>query len=136
MYHLVGNALKVPFWDRVRKNRVLKMFFDFFLNRVASGGARWDPITLLAKEHIGITSYRKCMIAQIWNWPLAEKVRQLSKLCPTARASHSACWTQWPPCFLGKGEHEPGDTTSNSLAPAWPSMCARQTQIMAPIRLC
>ena len=110
--------------------------FEKKCNRVASGGARWDPITLLAKEHIGITSYRKCMIAQIWNWPLAEKVRQLSKLCPTARASHSACWTQWPPCFLGKGEHEPGDTTSNSLAPAWPSMCARQTQIMAPIRLC
>ena len=77
----MGKALKVPFWDRVRKNRVLKMFFDFFLNRVASGGARWDPITLLAKEHIGITSYRKCMIAQIWNWPLAEKV-QLSKLLP------------------------------------------------------
>eukprot|EP00964_Phaeocystis_antarctica_P004233 scaffold2296_cov88-Phaeocystis_antarctica.AAC.1 len=21
------------------------------------------------------------------------------------RASHSACCTQWPPCFLGKGEH-------------------------------
>ena len=79
----MGKALKVPFWDRVRKNRVLKMFFDFFLNRVASGGARWDPITLLAKEHIGITSYRKCMIAQIWNWPLAEKkFGSWSKLLP------------------------------------------------------
>ena len=53
-----------------------------------------------------------------------------------ARASHSACCTQWPPCFLGKGEHEPGDTASNALAPAWPSMCARQAQIMAPGRFC
>ena len=78
----MGKALKVPFWDRVRKNRVLKMFFDFFLNRVASGGARWDPITLLAKEHIGITSYRKCMIAQIWNWPLAEKVSAAEQALP------------------------------------------------------
>ena len=26
---------------------------------------------------------------------------------------------------VGKGEHEPGDTASNALAPAWPSMCAR-----------
>ena len=34
---------------------------------------------------------------------------------------------------LGKGEHEPGDTASNALAPAWPSMCARQTQIMTPV---
>ena len=56
MYHLVGKGLKVPFWDRMQKNRVLKMFFDFFLNRVAEGGAAWDPIALLAKEHIGITS--------------------------------------------------------------------------------
>ena len=37
-----------------------------------------------------------------------------------ARASHSTCCTQWPPCFLGKGEHEPDDTASNALAPACP----------------
>ena len=26
VYHLVGNLLKVPFWDRVQKNRVLSGF--------------------------------------------------------------------------------------------------------------
>ena len=57
MYHLVGKALKVPFWDRVQKKRVLKMFFEKKCNRVARSGAAWDPIALLAKEHIGITSY-------------------------------------------------------------------------------
>ena len=36
---------------------VLKMSFEKKCNRVASGGAAWDPITLLAKEHIGITRY-------------------------------------------------------------------------------
>ena len=61
MYHLVGKGLKLPFWDRMQKNRVLKMFFEKKCNRVASGGAQWDPITLLAKEHIGITSYEVCM---------------------------------------------------------------------------
>ena len=64
MYHLVGKALKVPFWERVRKNRVLKMFFEKKCNRLAEGGALWDPITLLAKEHLGITSYERCMLAQ------------------------------------------------------------------------
>ena len=39
------------------KNRVLKRYFEKKCNRVASGGARWDPITLLAKVPIGITSY-------------------------------------------------------------------------------
>ena len=57
MYHLVGKPLKVPFWDRVQKKRVLKMFFEKKCNRVARSGAAWDPIALLAKEHIGITSY-------------------------------------------------------------------------------
>ena len=55
MYHLVGKRLKVPFWDRMQKNMVLKMFFE--KNRVARSGAGWDPIALLAKEHIGITRY-------------------------------------------------------------------------------
>ena len=126
----------MPFWDRVQKKRVLKVSFEKKCNRVAEGGALWDPITLLAKEPIGITSYERCMLAQIWNWPLAQKAAAEQSFSPTARASHRACCTQWPPCFLGKGEHEPGDTASNSLAPAWPSMCARQTQIMAPIRFC
>ena len=55
MYHFVGNLLKVPFWDRVQKKRVLKMFFGKKINRVARSGAGRDPIALLAKEHIGIT---------------------------------------------------------------------------------
>jgi hypothetical protein len=33
------------------------MFFEIFFHRVAKGGARWDPIALPAKEHIGISSY-------------------------------------------------------------------------------
>ena len=61
---------------------------------------------------------------------------QMSAFRAARGESHGACCTQWPPCFLGKGEHEPGDTASNSLASAWPSMCARQTQIMAPGRFC
>ena len=35
MYHFVGNLLKVPFWDRVQKKRVLKMFFEKKSIRVA-----------------------------------------------------------------------------------------------------
>ena len=57
MYHLVGKGLKLPFWDRVPKNRFLKRYFEKKLNRVASGGARWNPIALLAKVPIGITRY-------------------------------------------------------------------------------
>ena len=57
VYHFVGNLLKVPFWDRVQKKRVLKMFFGKKINRVARSGAGQDPIALLAKEHIGITRY-------------------------------------------------------------------------------
>ena len=57
VYHLVGKRLKLPFWDRVQKNRVLMRYFEKKCNRVASGGAPWDPITLLAKVPIGITSY-------------------------------------------------------------------------------
>ena len=53
VYHFVGNLLKVPFWDRVQKKRVLKMFFEKKFNRVARSGAGRDPIALLAKEHIG-----------------------------------------------------------------------------------
>ena len=74
----MGKGLKLPFWDRVPKNRFLKMPFDFFLNRVASGGARWDPITLLAKEHIGITSYEKCMARP--NLELATRAQKKSAL--------------------------------------------------------
>ena len=33
MYHLVGKGLKLPFWDRVPKNRFLKMPFEKKLNR-------------------------------------------------------------------------------------------------------
>ena len=33
------------------------MSFEKKCNRVAEGGALWDPIALLAKGHIGITSY-------------------------------------------------------------------------------
>ena len=47
----------MPFWDRVQKKKVLKMFFEKNCNRVARSGAAWDPIALLAKEHIGITRY-------------------------------------------------------------------------------
>ena len=57
VYHLVRKRLKLPFWDRVQKNRVLMRYFEKKCNRVASGGAPWDPITLLAKVPIGITSY-------------------------------------------------------------------------------
>ena len=57
VYHLVGKHLKLLFWDRMQKNMVLKMSFEKKSNRVASGGAAWDPITLLAKGHIGITRY-------------------------------------------------------------------------------
>ena len=57
VYHLVGKRVKVPFWDRMQKNMVLKMSVEKKCNRVASGGAAWDPITLLAKGHIGITRY-------------------------------------------------------------------------------
>ena len=56
MYHLVGKPLKVPFWDRVQKKRVLEVSFEKKLNRVARSGAGWDPIALLAKGHIGIAS--------------------------------------------------------------------------------
>ena len=56
MYHFVGNLLKVPFWDRVQKKRVLEVSFEKKLNRVARSGAGWDPIALLAKGHIGIAS--------------------------------------------------------------------------------
>jgi len=41
----------------VQKKRVLKVSFEKKCNRVAEGGALWDPIALLAKGHIGITSY-------------------------------------------------------------------------------
>eukprot|EP00964_Phaeocystis_antarctica_P059114 scaffold35095_cov70-Phaeocystis_antarctica.AAC.1 len=34
------------------------MFFEKKCNRVARSGAAWDPIALLAKEHIGITTGR------------------------------------------------------------------------------
>ena len=51
------------------------------------------------------------------------------------RTTQGVCM-QRPPCFLGKGSQATPlatpDNCSNSLAPAWPSMCARQTQIMAP----
>ena len=57
----LATTLKVPFWDPVQKKRVLKVSFDFFLNRVARSGAGWSPIALLAKGHIGITSYEVCM---------------------------------------------------------------------------
>ena len=39
--------------------RVLMWFFAIFFHRVAWGGARWDPVALLAKEPIGITRYGK-----------------------------------------------------------------------------
>jgi hypothetical protein len=42
--------------------RVLMMFFAIFFHGVAWGGARWDPIALLAREHIGITRYGKCIV--------------------------------------------------------------------------
>ena len=42
--------------------RVLMWFFAIFFHRVAWGGARWDPIALLAREHIGITRYGKCIV--------------------------------------------------------------------------
>ena len=57
VYHLVGNLLKMPFWDRVQKNRVLSGFIQKKMDRVARSGAGWDPIALPACEPIGITSY-------------------------------------------------------------------------------
>ena len=51
-YSLLSGALKVPFWDRVQKKRVLKMFFEKKCNRVARSGAGWDPIALLATEQL------------------------------------------------------------------------------------
>ena len=57
VYHLVGKGLKLPFWDRVPKNRFLKRYFEKKMNKVARSGAGWDPIALLAKVPIGITSY-------------------------------------------------------------------------------
>merc|ERR1719272_881356 len=46
--------------------------------------------------------------------------------CPSAGEPERVLHAMAGPCFLGKGEHEPDDIASNSLAPAWPSMCARQ----------
>ena len=57
VYHLVGKRLKVPFWDRVQKNRVLKRYFEKKINRVARSGAGRDPIAFPAKVPIGITSF-------------------------------------------------------------------------------
>ena len=42
--------------------RVLMRYFAIFFHRVAWGGARWDPVALLAKVPIGITRYGKCMV--------------------------------------------------------------------------
>ena len=39
-------------------------------------------------------------LAQIWTWPLARKKKIGSDHFAPAQASHSACYTQWPPCFL------------------------------------
>ena len=44
------------------EQRVLIWFFAISFHRVAWGGARWDPIALLAREHIGITRYGKCIV--------------------------------------------------------------------------
>ena len=86
-----------------------------------------SSITFPAKEPIGITSYRTCMLAQIWNWPLAQKVRRLSK-CFSASAGEPQRVLHAMAAMLpkvGKGEHEPGDAASKSFAPAWPSVCVR-----------
>ena len=66
----------------------------------------------------------------------AEKSRWVSKCFCLSAGEPQRVLHAMAAMLPGKGEHESGDTASNALAPAWPSMCARQAQIMAPGRFC
>ena len=71
------NPCKVPFRERVPKQRLPKVYFAGFFHRVAWSAAPWDPIVFPAKVHIGITrSYQRDQLP-IWTCRVAFGLRGL-----------------------------------------------------------
>ena len=101
------NPCKVPFRERVPKQRLPKRYFAGFFHRVAWSAAPWDPIGFPARVPIGITRSHQPDQLPIWTCRVAF-AGSLSNGAETEarrRQSPGACCTQWLRCLQDKADH-------------------------------